>query len=87
MDSIVDAPGIPVTSDLEISKTRKLVNLEVELVFGSSKRSEALEWLDEYFHSRPDEFIIIGGPRHQEPTALTGPCPTSTSFFSERHTH
>lgn len=86
MVSVVDALGSRVTNDLEISKTGRLGSSEVELVFVSTKRAEVLEWLDEYFTSRPDEFVVIGGPRHPEPPALTGPCRTSTSVFSEQHT-
>ena len=63
---MLDEEGSPITSDLEVMKRDGKLNLEVELVFGIRKRVEAMQWLDQYCTSHPDELVAIGGPGHGE---------------------
>ena len=83
---MLDEAGSQITSDLEVVKRDGKLDLEVELVFGIQKRVEAMEWLDQYCTSHPDEVIAIGGPGHREVTELTQPYRTHESVFC-RATH
>ena len=85
MWSVLDSAGSPVTTDMEVTPNGQ-GNSKFELLFGTRKKSQALERLDHYCTSHQDEFVVIGCPCHREATGLTRPYRTNQGLFC-RATH